>query len=94
MALSQREAEGLRQEAVALRLAQHESTVQSRANAAKRDSLQQQARHRPWTYPYICRYHCAHWAVLQGTYGKENENGLGLIMARRADGAGWGEFHS
>ena len=45
VALAQREAEGLRQEAVALRLAQHESAVQSRASAAKRDSLQQQARH-------------------------------------------------
>ena len=44
LALAQRESEGLRQEAIALRLAQHEAAVQSRANAAKRDNLQQQVR--------------------------------------------------
>ena len=42
VALAQREAEGLRQEAVTLRLAQHESAIQSKASIEKRESLQQQ----------------------------------------------------
>ncbi len=42
LALAQREAEGLRQEAVTLRLAKHEAAVQTRAAATKRENLQQQ----------------------------------------------------
>ena len=42
LGLAQRETEGLRQEAVALRLAKHEAAVQARAAAAKRENLQQQ----------------------------------------------------